>query len=84
MASGDNSAIPGNGAKTHAEALAENANYLGKFALSAGKTVEITYTCVAWFDGTDTDENYGHIVTDATDFETIVSSMKFGVANLKA
>ena len=74
--------VPGNGAKTHAEALAENANYLGMFKLDAGKSVSLTFTCVAWFDGTDTLENYGHIVNNATNFETVVSSMRFGVSNL--
>ena len=76
--------IPANGAVSAANALSGKANYLGMFKLDAGKTVSITYTCVAWFDGTDFDENGGNIVTGATDFETIVSAMKFGVSNLAA
>ena len=81
--SGSYAAIPANGDKTHADALSQNANYLGMFNVNAGKTVSLTYTCVAWFDGTDTAADGGHIVTGATDFESIVTSMKFGVTNLK-
>jgi len=76
--------IPSNGSINASTALSNNANYLGMFKCDAGKQVAITFTCVAWFDGTDTEDDAGHIVTGATDFETIVSAMKFGVSNLAA
>lgn len=77
-------AIPGNNTLSASQALSQKANYLGLFKLDAGKTVELTFTCVAWFDGTDVSAQGGHIVSNATEFETIVSSMKFGVSNLNA
>ena len=82
MDSSSDAGIPANGAKTHAQALSTCNNYLGLFKLDPGKSVSLTFKCVAWFDGTDTAEGYGHIVNNATDFENIVSSMHFGVANL--
>ena len=79
--------IPGNKVVSDATALSGKANYLGYFGLNPGKSVSITYTCVAWFDGTDEDEvaeGGANITSNATDFETIVTSMKFGVSNLLA
>lgn len=84
MDSSSAAGIPTSLAKSSTSALSDCENFLGVFALDAGKTVSITYTCVAWFDGTDVDEDYGHIVSNATEFETIATSMKFGVANLSA
>ena len=74
MKSGDNSGIPTDGTLASSAALSGNSNYLGYFAPDAGKNVSITYTCVAWYDGT-----HPEIVGSATDFERIVASMKFGV-----
>ena len=82
-----NEAIPANKAVSDTTALSGKANYLGYFGLNPGKSVSITYTCVAWFDGTDTDavaDGGANITSNATDFETMVTSMKFGVSNLNA
>ena len=75
MKSGDNSGIPDDGTLSSTTALSGNSNYLGYFAADPGKNVSITYTCVAWYDGT-----HPEIVGTATDFERVVASMKFGVA----
>lgn len=76
--------IPADSSVSASSASSSNANFLGVFKLDAGKYVQITYTCVAWFDGTDVADDAGHMVSNATDFETIVTSMKFGVADLLA
>lgn len=83
MKNGDNTAIPADEAVTAAEALNDNtkalSNYLGYFKCNAGNSVSMTFTCVAWFEGT-----HEEITGETTDFEDIVTSMKFGVADLKA
>ena len=84
MDSGCSDGIPSNGTLSASSAKSSNANYLGMFKCDPSKNVSITFTCVAWFDGTDTANDAGHIVTGATDFENIVSAMKFGVSNLSA
>ena len=83
MYNGDNTGIPTDDSITVAEALNDStkakSNFLGYFKCQAEKTVTITYTCVAWYEGTNPNIN-----GTTTDFETIVASMKFGVAEMKA
>ena len=81
MKSGDNTRIPtdGDNGNTDSALLASNSNYLGFFNVNPGASVAVTFTCVAWFEG-----SHPEIVNSATDFERIVSSMKFGLSELKA
>lgn len=78
MDSADATAVPAADTKSSTSALSENSNYLGYFAPGAGKTVEMTYTVYAWYEGTD--ENI--VNTSATIYETVKTSMQFGVARL--
>ncbi|MBQ7244105.1 MAG: hypothetical protein IJS52_07885 [Bacilli bacterium] len=80
MASGDASAIPADLGKTSTTALSDCSNYLGYFKNNPGDTATLTYTAVAWYEGTD--EN----ITTAVDtiYETVVVGMEFGTAKLNA
>lgn len=81
MKSGDNTRIPtdSDDGNTDSDLLENNSNYLGFFNVNPGASVAVTFTCVAWFEG-----SHPEIVNSATDFERIVSSMKFGLSELKA
>ncbi len=70
--------VPDNSAKTTATALTCE-NYLGMFACDPGHDVEMTFTCVVWYEGTDPS-----ITKDATIFESVTTSLTFGVADLAA
>lgn len=74
----DASAVPGDLVKSSATALSDCSNYLGYFKNNPGDTASLTYTAVAWYEGTD--EN----ITTATDtiYETVVVGMEFGTAKL--
>lgn len=73
-------AVPADGALTKAQAR-NRADYLGYFTFSAGATVELEYTVVAWFEGTD--EN---IVNQPTSdlYQQVNSTLCFEAVNLKA
>jgi len=73
---GDNDGVPADNTISAATALSSNKNFLGYFALNAGGRVEITYTCVAWYEGTHPNVQSTNVLEDIT------SSMKFGVCNL--
>ena len=69
--------IPDDGTASTTTSKSTYKNYMGYFAPNPGHDVSITYTCVAWYDGT-----HPEIVGSATDFEIITVSMKFGVSEL--
>lgn len=77
MNSGDNDAIPADDARSTTTALSTDRNYLGYFACTPSATKSITYTCVAWYEG-----SHPQVQTNTTELEKIVVSMKFGVTNL--
>ena len=52
-------------------------NYLGFFKASANATVALTFTFVAWYEGTD--EN---ISNSAKAYDTVAVGMQFGICNL--
>ena len=58
--------------KANAAAVASNPGYLGTFVFDANKTVNLNYTVVAWFEGTDEE-----IKASADTMETLTASMKF-------
>lgn len=67
------------GIPTSAQATATaagTANYLGKFAFTANSTVTLTYTVVAWFEGTDP------IVVNNKNLDTVRAQLYFEVAPL--
>ena len=76
MDSADNSTVP-NVSTSKSAALSGFSNYLGYFA-GAGTTASITYTVVAWYEGTD--ENI--VNTSETIYETVTTSMQFEVYGL--
>ena len=69
--------VPADHAKTHASALAQNANYLAFMKLNAGNSTSITFTCLVWYEGTDPT-----IVAAADNFETMVLGLKFAAVEL--
>lgn len=72
-------AVPQDHAQTHAASRDGNANYLGFMKLNPGATSSMTFTCLAWYEGTDPE-----IVAAATNFEKIVLGMKFAAVELAA
>lgn len=75
--SADVSQVPTESTTTKAAALAMS-NYLGYFKCNAGHDVSLTFTCVAFFEGSDPT-----IVTaEGTKYDTVESQMTFGVSNL--
>ena len=78
LITGNTDAVPNDNAVDASGALAKN-NYLGYFTADPGQTINITYTCVAWYEGTNP-----FIVNNTAAFEIIVASMKFGVASIQA
>ena len=78
MKSGDNDVVPNDGTISAATALTTKKNFLGYFGVSAGNTVSLTFTCVAWYEGT-----HPEVDNDGT-LENITSSMRFGVCDLVA
>ena len=73
----DTTGLPADGELSSSSALTGNSNYLGYFAPAAG-TVSLTYTVVAYYEGTD--ENI--VNNEDTIYETMTVGMKFGVAKL--
>ena len=68
--------VPADNSRTDATALSTDKNYLGFFKADGGKKVTLTYTCVAWFEGSNP-----YVVSEQP-LETMVVSMQFGVSNL--
>ena len=68
--------VPADNSRTNSTALSTDKNYLGFFKKDAGKTVTMTYTCVAWYDGTSP------FVDNNDHLDVMAVSMKFGVSNL--
>ncbi|MBR1847068.1 MAG: hypothetical protein IJ787_05080 [Bacilli bacterium] len=75
--SADVSAVPTENTKTKAQALAMS-NYLGYFKCNAGHDVSLTFTCVAFFEGSDPTIE----TAESTTYETVKAQMTFGVSNL--
>lgn len=65
---------------THAYSLANNHNYLGYFGPTASGNVEMTYTVVAWYEGTDPKI----VNTNATVYETMTTALQFTTTTLTA
>ena len=85
MRHGDNTPVPADNTLNADTALSQNSNFLGYFKCPGSETtVSMTYTCVAWYEGTNPYVNSGKIVnTDENSImEPITTSMKFGVCNL--
>ena len=80
MASGDASIVPADGAKSSTTALSDCTNYIGYFNPNPGNTVELTYTFVAWYEGTDPNTTNDK----DTVYETVVASLQFGISKLSA
>ena len=72
-----NDGVPANEAKSSTSALSDCANYLGYFNPNPGETVSMTFTCVAWYEGT-----HDQITQSTTDFELMTSGMQFAVTDL--
>ena len=53
--------------------LSGKQGYLGYFGIAAGGVVEMTYTCVAWYEGTDPEI----VNTAATIYETVTTNLEF-------
>lgn len=58
--------------------LTSKTNFLGYFAPGAGSTVEMTYTVVAWYEGTDPEI----VNTASTIYETMTTSLEFVASTL--
>ncbi|MBR0294313.1 MAG: hypothetical protein IJQ67_00145 [Bacilli bacterium] len=78
MDSADTTAVPTSGTITKAAALSGYSNYLGYFHRAENTAVSMTYTCVAWYEGTD--ENITN--DEETIYERVTTSMEFGVYNV--
>lgn len=65
---------------THAYSLENNHNYLGYFGPTASGYVEMTYTVVAWYEGTDPTI----VNTNATVYETMTTALQFTTTTLTA
>lgn len=76
MEKDDDLGIPSS--QTAATTLSTDKNYLGYFGNNAGGSVSLTYTCIAWYEGTD--ENI--VNTSETVYETMVSFLEFGTVSL--
>ena len=72
-------ALPEEGALEKANAL-KRADYLGFFKFSSGAQITLTYTVVAWFEGTDPE-----IVNRTAPelYQSVVSKLNFEAINLK-
>ena len=79
MGSDNSSLTVPTSATTKAQALAMK-NYLGFFKATPDSTIELTFTFVAWYEGTDpTIVNNSHTI-----YDTVAIGMQFGVYNLSA
>ena len=81
MDASETAGVPLNGAKnnddTEGSALYDSINYLGFFKGGTVRDASITFTCVAWYEGTDLSISH-----DARVFETVATSLAFGVSDL--
>lgn len=79
MDSANKTAIPNDSVKTATNALSDCPNYLGIFKAESGVTISMTFTCVAWYEGTDA------MITNAgaeLGLQTMATSLHFGVTDL--
>ena len=77
--SGYNAALPG--ADTARATAIARPDYLGYFAFSANQPVNLSYTVVAWFEGTDPNVVNQDVVTN---YQTVISTLCFEAVALKA
>lgn len=77
--SGYNAALPTT-STTRADAIARP-DYLGYFAFQADTEVELSYTVVAWFEGTDPNVVNQDVIAN---YQTVASTLCFEAVNLNA
>lgn len=78
MSSDTHDSLPDADAVASSGALSGYNCYLGYFGPVANASVSLTYTCIAWYEGTD--ENI--VNTDSTVYEVVTSCMEFDVVQL--
>ena len=80
MMNGDETGVPESSTVSANTCLSEKTNFLGYFGADAGNTVALTFTCVAYYEGTDP----MIVNTKDTIYETMTTSLEFGVSTLTA
>lgn len=73
MVSGGSYTVPDQASPEAKSAALARANYLGFFHKAAGETVELKYTCVVWYEGTDPTI----VNTESTIYETMATALEF-------